>query len=647
MAPIVFLGVTDDEWAKAEKDQKASASAFDVLNSPRRDDENKSRSTSVSQVAIAETRSVKDRKGKGKAVDLEPSTEWSNTNATPALEESGNPRNTTRGEDFAWAETDQERQDTVNVGWKPLISETEMKIEEFNLQEELKRWRREHGDHELTTLERMRYLATRYVDRGAFKEAEDISRETYKLAKETFHPDDPYTLNRLFELGFAVMLQGRIEDAIKIWDPFIETGKRVLLAASYSTSTIMGNAESKSSDKLLERLKSYIGHAEGLLRSISKIPPEHWSEGAERFLDRDTKADLIRVEDEDGFKDVEMGFGEYAETAAEIGAQAAVYAQQGQRKKAVQYLLFMLDMHEKVIGSEHEGTLAIMSKLAALYEKYMQWKEAEGLYARLAKLKRKTLGDRDPETLVAEIMHGRMIANQGFGRLEEMERIGSEVDGKLRPLLRSVTRLITMEEVLGNAKGSRLKQTSGLKPEFYSELVRTLGNWADHQRTAVATDTNEPSLNVYQPGQVMPPHHSGGVENPSETKSLEALVALEEVLRAERAAERGRPHLVVRFSDLSLEYESLYRRSGRIEALDGAIRNAEQAISILPTEAPPALASMTNLGDWYRLKFEQTGDEEDLNKAYVWAEQAVECTAENDQELERRQDNLGVILSLL
>lgn len=52
---------------------------------------------------------------------------------------------------------------------------------------------------------------------------------------------------------------------------------------------------------------------------------------------------------------------------------------------------FMLDMHEKILSSEHADTLAIMNKLASLYETYKQWREAEGQYARLAELKRKTL----------------------------------------------------------------------------------------------------------------------------------------------------------------------------------------------------------------------------------------------------------------
>ena len=69
------------------------------------------------------------------------------------------------------------------------------------------------------------------------------------------------------------------------------------------------------------------------------------------------------------------------------------------------------------------------------------------------------------------------------------------------------------------------KQTSGIKPEVYSEFASILGNWADHQRPAVVTDTNEPPLNVNQPVPVTPQRDPGGAENPSETKCLKDLEA--------------------------------------------------------------------------------------------------------------------------
>jgi hypothetical protein len=90
-----------------------------------------------------------------------------------------------------------------------------------------------------------------------------------------------------------------------------------------------------------------------------------------------------------------------------------------------------------------------------------------------------------------------------------------------------------MKEVRVAVNGSRPKRTSGVKPEVYLELASILGNWVNHQRSAVATDTNEPPLNANQPAPVTPQRDPGGAENPNEAKSLKGLEA---ALRAERAA---------------------------------------------------------------------------------------------------------------
>jgi tetratricopeptide (TPR) repeat protein len=642
MGPIVFLDVSDEEWAKAEEDQKA------VPDMPGRDAETQSRSGSSHQLGVVETSSAKDGKGKGKAVDLELSAEWSNTNAISTSEESG----------FQWANPERQRENAVKIGRKPLMNEREIQAQEFRLARELETWRREHGDHDPTTLERMKELAQSYGARGDYKRAEKVFREILELATEAFGADYPYTLNRLFDLGLALFGQGRIDEGKEKYDHFIEAGKRVLLAESASTSTILADPESNREDDQLTLLKSCIGSAEDLLRSIPQIPPEARLEGPNhwlRWVDKKTEAHLIQVEDEDGFKDLEIGFGGFVATVAGIQAQASEYVQQGRWRKAEQYLLFMLETHEKILGSEHADVLAIRSELAALYETYKQWREAEVQYARLAELKRKSLGERNPEILIMEIMQARMMGKQGFQRLRDIKRVKREIERKTQPVLESFTRLLNMEEVRVTKIDSRSNQASGVTLDAHSELASILGNWADYQRAVAATDTNEPPLNVNRPVQVTPQHDSGGAaEDLSETKSLEDL---EEALQADRAAEPGRPDLAGRFSDLSLKYLSAYQQaeeSGEnLQALDGAIRNAILAIEVAPADAPPDLASMTNLGEWYTLKFERTQDIEDLGHARIWAEQAVECTeqemdstGENDQELEKRQDNLGVILSL-
>jgi hypothetical protein len=107
----------------------------------------------------------------------------------------------------------------------------------------------------------------------------------------------------------------------------------------------------------------------------------------------------------------------------------------------------MLDMHERLLGSEHADSLAIMSELASMYEANKQWSMAEEQYARLAELKRKSLGDRDPETLVVETMHARVIAKQGHKRAEDSQRILYEVIMRGMPVLESIHRWMTMEEM--------------------------------------------------------------------------------------------------------------------------------------------------------------------------------------------------------
>jgi hypothetical protein len=196
----------------------------------------------------------------------------------------------------------------VKVGWKELLNERQMQRVEFSQAE---RWKREHGEDHLITLERMKELAYMYAQRGTFKQAENLFRETLGLAKGTFEVEGPFTLNGLFDLALGIMAQGRVQDARELWEPFIETGKRIL-AESASASTILGNPASGGEDEMLTRPKSGIERAESLLRSIRKIPPENQSEGANHWLrwsNQETRAHPIQAEDEEGFKDLEIEFG--------------------------------------------------------------------------------------------------------------------------------------------------------------------------------------------------------------------------------------------------------------------------------------------------------------------------------------------------
>lgn len=616
MEPIVFLEVSDEEWARAEEEQKASGSYFDEPDVPGRDPETQSRSGSSRQVETAEASSAKDRKGKGKSVNLELSTELPNTNTVSAAETFVNYLHGIRdNKDYpyewpgsALGNSDIACQNRVKVGWKESLSERQMQHTESRLAGIIERLKREHEEDHPMILVYMRELAYTCGRRRVFKESEKLFRKIVELSTRRHGAEYPYTVNALFDLGLALISQGRIQEGRKEWERFIEIGKRIL-AESASTSTALGVSTSGEQDGMLACVELRVRKAEWLLQMVSTIQPEDL-EGRVVSFDGDTEADFIQLEDEESFKDLEIGFGELATTArfshyvkvSGIKAQVSAYSQEGRPRRAVQYLLFMLDVHEKVIGSEAADTLAIRSILASLYETNGQWKEAEGQYARLAELKRKTLGERDPETMVVEIMHARMIAKQGHEREEDAQRVGCDISRKALRVLESLSELFpALDEFQVAMKGSWPKKTSGVKPKGYSKLVSIVKNRAE-QQTAAATDANEPPLNVTQPVSGTSQRDPGGTENSSETKGL--------------------------------------------EDLEEAIRNTELAMEVAPAEAPPDLASITNLSRWYMLKFERTGDAEDLGRAYMWAEQAMDLTPEDDQEFEKRQSYLGVILSL-
>jgi len=42
----------------------------------------------------------------------------------------------------------------------------------------------------------------------------------------------------------------------------------------------------------------------------------------------------------------------------------------------LQILLYMLDMHEKILGSEHRDSLVIMRELASIYADNGEWSKA-------------------------------------------------------------------------------------------------------------------------------------------------------------------------------------------------------------------------------------------------------------------------------
>jgi tetratricopeptide (TPR) repeat protein len=394
MDPSIFLEVSDAEWAKAEEEQKASLAPLIISSTPSGNDE--SQCFTESELSAA-----KDRKGKGKAL------------AGPKVP-SPAPGPTKPG---------------VEVAWKMLLNERQLQKEEFSHGHDVERLKKQYGEDHPYTIEGMKTLAYRYMHRENFKDAETVFLRVLELAKKNFGSEDLYTIELLFDVGLAFAGQAHFQETRRFLELFVHLGRQ-FLGRSSKTWTIVGNPSSVIEQQTLaalsKNLEAYVGKAESLIASMPTLPLNSQSEDTVnllRAIDRDTPAQLIEVEDEEGFKDLELGFGKMETAVQGIKRQSLEYVNEGRWKKAEEYIAFMLGMHERILGSEHSETLAILDLLASLYEAHGQWDDAERQRAKLAKLVRRKRGDRDPETFLVETILARTAAKQGNERTEEAQEM--------------------------------------------------------------------------------------------------------------------------------------------------------------------------------------------------------------------------------
>jgi hypothetical protein len=170
----------------------------------------------------------------------------------------------------------------------------------------------------------------------------------------------------------------------------------------------------------------------------------------------------VGIEDEDGFKDVEFEPGRPPKSMKGLKGKVSLYNQQGNQDMAERYLLFILEVHERVVGAEHPDTMDILDILASEYAKRQLWVKAERAYARLAKLRRSTSGDGDPATIVAEVNLFTMVVNRAEAEeatreshmpAEEVEVAVAPPEVDLQPGRPSELERLPQPESLPGAKG--------------------------------------------------------------------------------------------------------------------------------------------------------------------------------------------------
>ena len=454
-------------------------------------------------------------------------------------------------------------------------------------------------------------MALAYHARADFGNAERVFRRVL----ENTRGNQLDELVTLFRLASVVFFQKRFQEAENLYHELIVRTSMFLGEESKSNrqrGVKFGEemTEDARIDQLLEQVECAKRYLDGI-EILQRMPDRTW----EMALQIAFGVNPYQVLDQDGFEDFEIEFGVGPTTSMQdFEARTDSYMKQGKLNEAEQYLQYMMNLYMRVLGSEHADTRAIMHKLATVYEDKRSFYKAECLYKRLVRLSTRACESINPEALVYETHLTKVI----FLQRKEEER-----DIQVDSLIEKVRRL---DQAVDCIRAAGKVKTSGSNKVI---------------------DILEPFLNrvkVTEDGQPVKP--GGSDPNSTEPKrasdqhgaNQDALVRLEDELEAERSASSDNAeNFANRFRDLSLKYITLYQQTGELGALDGAIRNAENAMNDSSDSEPIA-----HLGTWLRYKFDRTGVEEHISEASIWAEQAVLGADGHEEGLDKLKSNQAV-----
>ncbi|KAF8848582.1 hypothetical protein BDZ45DRAFT_732843 [Acephala macrosclerotiorum] len=402
--------------------------------------------------------------------------------------------------DEEWVEVDEEQKATnpgnpgsqgytdpspsVEVAWQMLLNERQLQIEESKHSRGIEQLKEQYGEDHLSTIESIKQLAHRYMHREDFKDAEVIFVRLLDLAQNKFGPEDLYLSELVFDAGMAFCGQLRLLEARKFLERFVQSGRQLLNKSS--KWTIAGYPSSAFEPDALaaisEKLEYYLHQAESLLKSMETLPQikePHEAADLLRRVGRETPARLFKTKDGEGFKDLALSFGKLDVTVGGIKRQSVEYVNDGRWTKAEEYISFVLSLHERILGSEHEDSLAILDLFASFCENRGQWADAERHRTKLATLIRKKRGERDPDAFLVETLAARSAAKQGNERAEEAREMLQGAIDRAAPVLSTIFRLIGMPEVKDaiNTSSTGQAPSRGHSQELRSKLIEALRPW--------------------------------------------------------------------------------------------------------------------------------------------------------------------------
>jgi len=316
-----------------------------------------------------------------------------------------------------------------------------------------------------------------YTSLGAYEPAESHLREQVRIRREKLGPDHEDTCRAVNDLGVFLTKNGKSADAESLLKPALADHTRLFgRKHAITLQTIDALAT-----LYVEQMRS--AEAEPLLREVMEIrretlgtqntetvssmnslatlygDTERFDEAEKLFAEAAAIQEKISGRDHPLTLEVRSNFAwlEYWSAMQEREKRPDKYKERIARSRALNEEV--LEAKRRVLGEEHQSTLATMSNLASVYTELGMLDEAEALSRKDLEIVTRMLGENHPDTIVS-------LANLG---------------AKLRRRDRCAEALPYLERAI---KGSRQSlppdhEGTGYTLGWYGSCLATLGRYAE------------------------------------------------------------------------------------------------------------------------------------------------------------------------
>ncbi|MFT3883106.1 MAG: tetratricopeptide repeat protein [Gemmatales bacterium] len=260
------------------------------------------------------------------------------------------------------------------------------------------------GPDDPATLKSMQTLAISYALQGRHEDARKLFEETMILNKKKLGIDHPSTLSSMNNLANSYTALGRYEEMLKLRLETLALMKQKLGPDDPDTLKCMSNLASgyefmgkeiealklREETLALSKLKLGQDHPE-TLRSMNNLSNSYDTQGR--------KAEALKLREETlALQRLKLG-PDHPDTMSSMHNLANSYATLGRQAEALTLRQETLNMRKKNLGPHHPATLMSMYNLALSYAALGQLEEALQLQEETLKLQKQHLGLTHPHTL--------------------------------------------------------------------------------------------------------------------------------------------------------------------------------------------------------------------------------------------------------